>query len=211
MSERNIPRSEDPLTYWGNRKTSYQNLFHLALQFLCTPASSVPVSFPKLGKWCQKNAIDWMQKHWINLFFWIEFYNKLWVKWVILHSQYFHFNFHLVSFTIYFIDVYNIWNVKDIKWFHGKYNTLQCTSMTRSLNQCLLWVSSKLPAMIFKVQQVSVWSKTATLCRHSIDTVWGMCWNASRGLIYPSLLVSNFQAGGGGAVGYILGTHWGPS
>lgn len=93
-----------------------------------------------------------------------------------------------MSFTIYFKDVYNICNIKDIKWFHGKYNTLQCTSMTRSLNQCLLWVSSKLPAMIFKVQQVSVWSKTAKLCRHSVDTVWGMCWNASRGPIYPSLI-----------------------
>ncbi|XP_070399388.1 zinc finger BED domain-containing protein 4-like [Nothobranchius furzeri] len=42
LAEGNISRQEDPLTYWGNRKTSYPHLFHLALQFLCTPASSVP-------------------------------------------------------------------------------------------------------------------------------------------------------------------------
>ncbi|XP_025759038.1 zinc finger BED domain-containing protein 4 [Oreochromis niloticus] len=34
LAERSIPRSEDPLTYWGNRRTSYPNLFHLALQFV---------------------------------------------------------------------------------------------------------------------------------------------------------------------------------
>ncbi|KAL3976200.1 kinesin family member 14 [Sarotherodon galilaeus] len=52
LAERSIPRSEDPLTYWGNRRTSYPNLFHLALQFLCTPASSVPCErvFSKAGE-----------------------------------------------------------------------------------------------------------------------------------------------------------------
>ncbi|CAI5637704.1 zinc finger BED domain-containing protein 1 isoform X1 [Oreochromis niloticus] len=52
LAERNIPRSEDPLTYWGNRRTSYPNLFHLVLQFLCTPASSVPCErvFSKAGE-----------------------------------------------------------------------------------------------------------------------------------------------------------------
>nr|XP_054593165.1 zinc finger BED domain-containing protein 4-like [Nothobranchius furzeri] len=34
LAEGNISRQEDPLTYWGNRKTSYPHLFHLALQFL---------------------------------------------------------------------------------------------------------------------------------------------------------------------------------
>uniref|UniRef100_A0A1A8V2R8 Chromosome undetermined SCAF9096, whole genome shotgun sequence, Uncharacterized protein n=1 Tax=Nothobranchius furzeri TaxID=105023 RepID=A0A1A8V2R8_NOTFU len=52
LAEGNISRQEDPLTYWGNRKTSYPHLFHLALQFLCTPASSVPCErvFSKAGE-----------------------------------------------------------------------------------------------------------------------------------------------------------------
>jgi len=41
--------------------------------------------------------------------------------------------------------------------------------------------------MMFKIQQVSVLSNTVTQYRHSINTVWAMCRNASRGLIYPSL------------------------
>ncbi|CAI5666116.1 unnamed protein product [Oreochromis niloticus] len=56
LAERNIPRLEDPLTYWGNRKTSYPNLFNLALQFLCIPASSVPCErvFSKAGEMVSK-------------------------------------------------------------------------------------------------------------------------------------------------------------
>ncbi|XP_040924228.2 E3 SUMO-protein ligase ZBED1-like isoform X1 [Betta splendens] len=42
LAEGNIARSQDPLKYWDNHKSLYPNLFNLALQFLCTPASSVP-------------------------------------------------------------------------------------------------------------------------------------------------------------------------
>ncbi|KAM9309150.1 zinc finger BED domain-containing protein 6-like [Pholidichthys leucotaenia] len=42
LAEGNIARSQDPLRYWDNQKTIYPNLFQLALQFPCTPASSVP-------------------------------------------------------------------------------------------------------------------------------------------------------------------------
>ncbi|KAM9391552.1 zinc finger BED domain-containing protein 4-like [Pholidichthys leucotaenia] len=42
LAEGNIARSQDPLRYWDNQKASYPNLFQLALEFLCTPASSVP-------------------------------------------------------------------------------------------------------------------------------------------------------------------------
>ncbi|XP_034035009.1 vacuole membrane protein 1-like [Thalassophryne amazonica] len=42
LAEANIARSQDPLRFWDNHKTVYPNLFQLSLQFLCTPASSVP-------------------------------------------------------------------------------------------------------------------------------------------------------------------------
>ncbi|KAM9356339.1 zinc finger BED domain-containing protein 6-like [Pholidichthys leucotaenia] len=41
LAEGNIARSQDPMRYWDNQNTIYPNLFQLALQFLCTPASSV--------------------------------------------------------------------------------------------------------------------------------------------------------------------------
>ena len=42
LAEGNIARSQDPMTYWDNQKTIHPNLYQLSLQFLCTPASSVP-------------------------------------------------------------------------------------------------------------------------------------------------------------------------
>lgn len=42
LAEGNIIRSEDPLTYWKNQKNTYPHLYQLSIQFLCTPASSVP-------------------------------------------------------------------------------------------------------------------------------------------------------------------------
>ncbi|XP_076013422.1 E3 SUMO-protein ligase ZBED1-like [Genypterus blacodes] len=42
LAEGNIARSQDPLQYWDNQKATFPHLFRLALQFLCTPASSVP-------------------------------------------------------------------------------------------------------------------------------------------------------------------------
>uniref|UniRef100_A0A669B7A9 HAT C-terminal dimerisation domain-containing protein n=1 Tax=Oreochromis niloticus TaxID=8128 RepID=A0A669B7A9_ORENI len=42
MADPLIPRTEDPLHFWATRKNVYPHLHKLALQFLCTPASSVP-------------------------------------------------------------------------------------------------------------------------------------------------------------------------
>ena len=56
MVEGNIPRSQDPLKYWENHRNIYPNLFRLSLQFLCTPASSVPCErvFSKAGEIASK-------------------------------------------------------------------------------------------------------------------------------------------------------------
>ncbi|XP_029704352.1 zinc finger BED domain-containing protein 4-like [Takifugu rubripes] len=37
-----LERSQDPLVYWTTNKALYPNLYHLANQYLATPASSVP-------------------------------------------------------------------------------------------------------------------------------------------------------------------------
>ncbi|XP_056271977.1 zinc finger BED domain-containing protein 4-like [Pseudoliparis swirei] len=52
LSEPNISRLENPLEYWERQKFLYQNLYRLALAFLCTPASSVPCErvFSKAGE-----------------------------------------------------------------------------------------------------------------------------------------------------------------
>ncbi|XP_061794382.2 uncharacterized protein [Nerophis lumbriciformis] len=42
LAEGNVARSQDPLKYWDQQKTTFPNLFQLSLHFLCTPASSVP-------------------------------------------------------------------------------------------------------------------------------------------------------------------------
>ncbi|KAG1934532.1 zinc finger BED domain-containing protein [Pimephales promelas] len=42
LSDPNIPRTEDPLHFWATQKGVYPHLHCLALEFLCTPASSVP-------------------------------------------------------------------------------------------------------------------------------------------------------------------------
>ena len=49
---------------------------------------------------------------------------------------------------------------------------------------------NRLPVMIVKIQEVSVLSNSDTPTQHqySINTVWVMCRNASRDLIYPALL-----------------------
>lgn len=52
LTEANIQRAEDPLEYWKMQKYLYPHLYSLALQFLCTPASSVPCErvFSKAGE-----------------------------------------------------------------------------------------------------------------------------------------------------------------
>lgn len=52
LTETNIQRAEDPLEYWRTQKHVYPLLYTLALQFLCTPASSVPCErvFSKAGE-----------------------------------------------------------------------------------------------------------------------------------------------------------------
>lgn len=52
LSEPNISRLEKPLEYWERQKFLYENLYRLALAFLCTPASSVPCErvFSKAGE-----------------------------------------------------------------------------------------------------------------------------------------------------------------
>ncbi|XDV31713.1 hypothetical protein PO909_002676 [Leuciscus waleckii] len=52
LSETNIQRTQDPLEYWRMQKQVYPHLYTLALQFLCTPASSVPCErvFSKAGE-----------------------------------------------------------------------------------------------------------------------------------------------------------------
>ncbi len=42
LSDPNIPRTEDPLHFWATQKGVYPHLRCLALEFLCTHASSVP-------------------------------------------------------------------------------------------------------------------------------------------------------------------------
>ncbi|KAG9261818.1 zinc finger BED domain-containing protein 4-like [Astyanax mexicanus] len=52
LSDPIIPRTEDPLRFWASQKNVYPHLYHLALEFLCTPASSVPCEriFSKAGE-----------------------------------------------------------------------------------------------------------------------------------------------------------------
>ncbi len=52
LSDPNIPRTEDPLHLWATQKAVYPHLHCLALEFLCTPASSVPCEriFSKAGE-----------------------------------------------------------------------------------------------------------------------------------------------------------------
>ena len=52
LAEQNLPRQQDPLLYWHTQKHLYPHLYKLALQFLCTPASSVPCErvFSKAGE-----------------------------------------------------------------------------------------------------------------------------------------------------------------
>ncbi|TWW69513.1 hypothetical protein D4764_18G0003190 [Takifugu flavidus] len=47
-----LERSQDPLVYWTTNKALYPNLYHLANQYLATPASSVPCErvFSKAGE-----------------------------------------------------------------------------------------------------------------------------------------------------------------
>ncbi|XP_030011319.1 zinc finger BED domain-containing protein 1-like [Sphaeramia orbicularis] len=52
LAENNLRRNEDPLEYWHTQKHVYPHLYHLALRFLCSPASSVPCErvFSKAGE-----------------------------------------------------------------------------------------------------------------------------------------------------------------
>lgn len=52
MADPLIPWTEDQLLFWATRKTVYPHLYRLALQFLCTPASTVPCEriFSKAGE-----------------------------------------------------------------------------------------------------------------------------------------------------------------
>nr|XP_054590355.1 zinc finger BED domain-containing protein 4-like [Nothobranchius furzeri] len=56
LAERNAPRTQDPLQYWKNNQNLYPHLYQLALQFLCTPSSSVPCErvFSKAGELVSK-------------------------------------------------------------------------------------------------------------------------------------------------------------
>ncbi|TWW69508.1 hypothetical protein D4764_18G0003140 [Takifugu flavidus] len=51
-----LERSQDPLVYWTTNKARYPNLYHLANQYLATPASSVPCErvFSKAGEMVSK-------------------------------------------------------------------------------------------------------------------------------------------------------------
>ncbi|XP_030000950.1 zinc finger BED domain-containing protein 4-like [Sphaeramia orbicularis] len=52
LKEPHIPRTEDPLKYWVTHKVLYPHLYNLAINFLCTPASSMPCEriFSKAGE-----------------------------------------------------------------------------------------------------------------------------------------------------------------
>ncbi|TWW61045.1 hypothetical protein D4764_05G0011350 [Takifugu flavidus] len=52
LSARPLERSQDPLVSWTKNKALYPNLYHLANQYLATPASSVPCErvFSKAGE-----------------------------------------------------------------------------------------------------------------------------------------------------------------
>ncbi|KAJ4949705.1 hypothetical protein JOQ06_021214 [Pogonophryne albipinna] len=52
MTDPPLERSKDPLAYWVDHQNVYPNLFKLAKQFLCMPASSVPSErvFSKCGE-----------------------------------------------------------------------------------------------------------------------------------------------------------------
>jgi len=52
MTDPPLERSKDPLAYWMDHQNVYPNLFKLAKQFLCMPASSVPSErvFSKCGE-----------------------------------------------------------------------------------------------------------------------------------------------------------------
>ncbi|TWW53090.1 hypothetical protein D4764_0012630 [Takifugu flavidus] len=51
-----LERSQDPLVYWTTNKARYPNLYHLANQYLATPASSVACErvFSKAGEMVSK-------------------------------------------------------------------------------------------------------------------------------------------------------------
>ncbi|XP_048010580.1 zinc finger BED domain-containing protein 4-like [Megalobrama amblycephala] len=70
MTDPTLERSEDPLTYWNEHKNIYPNLFRLAKQYFCTPASSVPCErvFLKAGEIVSKKIeTDSVQKQWKNI------------------------------------------------------------------------------------------------------------------------------------------------
>ncbi|XP_072560099.1 uncharacterized protein [Paramormyrops kingsleyae] len=52
LSDPNITHTEDPLRFWDMQQAVYPHLYELAVQFLCTPASSVPCEwvFSKAGE-----------------------------------------------------------------------------------------------------------------------------------------------------------------
>ena len=52
LAEPPLSRQDDPLGYWATRRQIYPNLYEVAKQFLCTPASSVPCErvFSKAGE-----------------------------------------------------------------------------------------------------------------------------------------------------------------
>lgn len=98
LAEGNIARSQDPMRYWDNQKTIYPNLFRLSLQFLCTPASSVPCErvFSTAGEVVSKkrNRLNFktLEK--------LIFLNKNLYKKIPVHkhphSQHVHLDFHVM-------------------------------------------------------------------------------------------------------------------
>lgn len=52
LKDKLLPRMEDPIKYWLLHKAAYPYLYRVALQYLSTPASSVPceIIFSKAGE-----------------------------------------------------------------------------------------------------------------------------------------------------------------
>ncbi|XP_057216891.1 zinc finger BED domain-containing protein 6-like [Triplophysa rosa] len=63
LKDKLLPRMEDPLKYWLLHKAAYPYLYRVALQYLSTPASSVPLILrlkKQLALLCVKTGINQM-------------------------------------------------------------------------------------------------------------------------------------------------------
>ena len=121
LAEGNIARSQDPLAYWKNQKTTYPNLFQLSIQFLCTPASSVPCEwvFSTAGEVVSKKRNRLNFKTLEKLFFLnTKLVNKIIPVHKHPHSQHIHWDFHVIThvhiiYWLYQKNIKNILNIKD--------------------------------------------------------------------------------------------------